>query len=445
MSKNFTDITMKNYVKFILPTIFSMMIISIYNMTDGIFVSRKLGPTALAGLNLTMPGMNMIFGIMFMFVIGSSAIIGIQMGAKENEKANKSFSNLIYALIAASIAFIFVAIFLTGPICKLLGASDILLPYSKTYLSILFLGAGAFATKFFTEIFLRLEGKFNLSLLATIAGGVANIAFDYLFIYVLDMGIAGAALGTVLGAFVNGLFGIVYFAMKKSNLRFVKTKIDWKFQRNTVVNGSSEMVTSLSNAFTTFLFNTILLKTVGEVGISSISIVLYVNFLLSSIFIGISMGIQPLLSYNYGAKAMDNIKKLLRISACIITVIGVLSFIIANVFKYQLIGLFDVTDPELLKLTSTAFIFASFGYLMGGFNVLSSGFFTALGNGKYSAIISFSRSIIIKSALVLILPVFMGINGVWLTLPLSDFICLFLTAYFFIKVFKRNIKSSLAA
>jgi putative MATE family efflux protein len=441
MNKKFTNINLKNYLKIVFPTIFSMIFISIYTMTDGIFVSNRLGHTALAALNITLPVFNFIFGSIFMVVIGASAIIGINLGAKDIDKANKNFSNMIYVLVFISFFFLFIGVFFTNTIVELLGAKGNLVPYAKDYLFILFIGSFCFVVKLFTETFLRIEGQFKLSLIATIVGGIINILFDYIFMYPLDMGIRGAALGTILGAFVNGLFGIIYFALKFSKIRFILTKIDFSFIKESIINGSSEMVSSISAGITTLIFNLVLLNLVGELGVSSISIIIYINFLLSSVFIGISSGIQPLISYNFGAKLINNIYKLLKISIIIIAVISTFSFTICNVFKYQLISLFETKNAELITMTAEAFSISSFTFFINGFNILGSGFFTALNNGKYSAIISFSRSIIFKILLVLTLPYLMGLKGVWLTTPLSEFLCLCITIYFYKKVKIRELSS----
>ncbi|PAB60064.1 MATE family efflux transporter [Anaeromicrobium sediminis] len=439
MNKDFENINFKNYLKFVLPTIFSMVFISIYTMTDGIFVSKKLGSTALAALNVTLPAFNFIFGSIFMIVIGASAIIGINIGAKEVEKANKNFSNMIYALAFIGLFYFVIGLFFTKSIASLLGAKEDLLPYATDYLFILFIGSIGFVIKLFTEIFLRLEGKFNLSLFATVVGGVANVILDYLFIYELDMGIKGAALGTILGAFINGLFGVVYFAFKESKIRFIFTKINFNFLKDSMINGSSEMVSSLSTGITTFLFNTVLLNSVGEIGVSSISIILYVNFLLSSIFIGISMGIQPLLSYNFGANHFNNINKLVKMSSILIGTISIIAFAICNTFKFQLISLFNTDNITLIQMTAQAFTIFSFTFFISGFNILGSNFFTSLNNGKYSAIISFSRSIVFKSIIILTLPSIIGLNGVWLTIPLSEYLCIIITLYFYTKVKKTQL------
>ncbi|QUH30422.1 MATE family efflux transporter [Vallitalea guaymasensis] len=441
MNKDFTKIDLKNYLKFVFPTIISMVFISIYTMTDGIFVSNRLGSTALAALNITIPAFNFIFGSIFMVVIGASAIIGINLGAEDIEKANKNFSSMIYVLVFICFFYLFIGIFFTNQIVKLLGAKGDMIPYAKDYLFILFVGSFCFVGKLFTEVFLRIEGKFNLSLAATIAGGLVNILFDYIFIYSLDMGIKGAAYGTILGAFINGLVGIIYFAFKSSKIRFGLTKIDFGFIRESLVNGSSEMVSSISAGITTFIFNMVLLNLVGELGVSSISIILYINFLLSSIFIGIATGIQPLISYNFGANLIENINKLLKISVIIIGTISAFSFIVCNIFRYQLISLFETKNAELIKMTAEAFKIFSFTFFINGFNILGSGFFTALNNGKYSAIISFSRSIIFKIVLVLTLPYLMGLKGVWLATPLSECLCLCLTVYFYKKVRRLEMKN----
>lgn len=440
MHKDFTSINYRNFIKFVLPTIFSMMFISIYTMTDGIFVANRLGDTALAALNIAMPAFNFIFGSIFMVVVGSSAVIGINLGAKEFDKANKNFANMTYLLGGLVVIYLVVGLLFSENIARLLGAEDELLAYATDYLFILFVCAIGFVLKLFAEVFLRLEGKFNLSLIATVTGGILNIILDYLFMYQFDMGIKGAALGTIIGAFVNGLFGLLFFMSKKCNIKFRWARYNGNFVKESLLNGSSEMVSSISAGITTFLFNMVLLKQVGKTGVSSISILLYINFLLSSIFIGISMGIQPLLSYNYGAKEKDNIKKLVKMSCIIIGCISIFAFAGCNLFKYNLIALFTKEQNNLVEMTANAFSLFSFTFFVNGFNILGSAYFTALGNGKYSAIISFARSMIFKCVLILTLPLVLGLTGVWITIPISEYLCLIITIYFYRKCNKKVIE-----
>ncbi|WDV44145.1 MATE family efflux transporter [Clostridiaceae bacterium M8S5] len=437
MKKHFENINVKSYFKFVLPTIFSMLFISVYSMTDGIFISNRLGSSALASLNITLPASNFIFGSVFMVVIGASAIIGINIGAKKIKEANENFSNMIYILAGLVFIYLIIGLFFAEDIAELLGAKGELLPLATDYLTVILLGSIGFVIKFFTEVFLRLEGKFNLSMFATIIGGVANVGFNYVFMYIFDMGMTGAALGTIFGAFINGIIGVLYFCLNYSSLKFRFVKIDTKFIKSSLANGSSEMVSSLSTGITTFIFNTVLLKLVGKIGVSSISIVLYANFFLSSIFIGLSMGIQPLLSYNFGAEKIGNIKKLLKISIITIGSISLVSFTICNIFKYHLIHLFERTNLDLIMMTGRAFTICSFAFFVNGFNILGSAFFTSINNGKYSAIISFSRSLIFKMILVLLLPKILGLNGVWMTMPLSEYLCIIMTMYFYKKCKKR--------
>lgn len=236
-----------------------------------------------------------------------------------------------------------------------------------------------------------------------------------------------------MGALINGLFGVVYFLSRNSKLKLVKTKVYFKFLKNSLLNGSSEMVTSVSSGITTLIFNLILIKLAGDIGLSSISIILYLNFFLSSIFIGLSMGIQPIISYNFGAKLFDNIKKLLRLSLIIILVIGVIAFLGCNIFKYPLVYLFERENVELINLTAGALTFFSLTFLINEINILASSVFTALNNGKYSAIIAFARSLVFNVGLVLILSHLFGFNGVWLTKPLAEILCLSITIYFYKK------------
>ena len=267
--------------------------------------------------------------------------------------------------------------------------------------------------------------KPHLGLALTILGGVSNIVFDYLFIVVLQMGVAGAAIGTSIGYALPAIISLLYFALnRKGTLYLIKPVFDKNVLLKTCTNGSSEMVTNLAIAIVTLLFNKIMLKYMGENGVAAITIVLYAQFLLTSIFMGFSSGIAPVFSYNYGNNNKVQIKKLFKMSVGIISVLSLAMFLIAILFATPIISVFTSPDSEVFAITYHGFFLFSISYLFTGMNIFSSSMFTAFSNGKVSAMLSFLRTFVFLIAALLILPELMGVDGIWLAVPIAELLAI---------------------
>ncbi|MPQ43839.1 MATE family efflux transporter [Clostridium tarantellae] len=425
------------FMKFVAPAILSMVFISLYTIIDGIFVSTLIGSDALASINITLPIINLIFGIAIMFGTGGSALVAIKLGEKKFKNANKSFSLLFIVAALIGILFsLFCFVFIT-PICKFLGATESLLPYCISYGRIIAIFIPIFIIKTMLEFFVRTDGNFNFSLLLSIIGGLINIIFDYVFIKILGIGIAGAALATGLGVLISALLGIWYFTSSKSTLKFTKPNFDFNLLRDTLINGSSEMVTELSTAITTLLFNMLTLKYAGENGVAALTIILYAHFLLVSTYLGFSSGIAPLISYNYGAKNTDKLKETYKYSKIFILNSSIIIFIIALLFSKNIVGIFVEQTNDVFYLALSGMKIFSFSFLFVGINIFASSLFTSFSNGKLSAIISFSRTFVFILIGAFILPLIFKINGIWLTVPFSEILTVIISILF-IKKYKEK-------
>ncbi len=270
------------------------------------------------------------------------------------------------------------------------------------------------------------------------AGGIANVILDWLFMSVFDMGIKGAALATGIGYAIPAVFGVIYFTVKRGCiLCFEKTHLEPKMLLSACFNGSSEMVTNLANGVTTFLFNLMMMKLIGEDGVAAITVALYAQFLLTAVYMGYSGGIAPVISYNYGKQDKEALHKTVKISLIFIILNSLLWFVLSIVLEDVITGIFIRNNDSVKKIIDDGWKIFVLTFLVSGFNIYSSSMFTALSNGVISALISFLRTFGFLSACILLLPVLMDINGIWLSVPLAEALTLIVSVFCFIKFRKR--------
>jgi Na+-driven multidrug efflux pump len=282
-------------------------------------------------------------------------------------------------------------------------------------------------------MFFVVDGKPNLGLIFGVIGGVMNIVLDYVFIVILKMGVSGAAIGTGLGICISAFAFLIYFSKKKPGLHFVKPKWDGKVLLSTCTNGASEMVTNLAVTITMPLFNITILKFAGESGVAAVGIVMYAQFLLISIFLGYSQGVAPIFGYSYGAKNYAQLKKIFRISLGVVIVASISSYVISMLGADVIIGVFVEKSSNAFALAQHGFYLFSFSFIFMGFNIFSSAMFTALSNGKISAAISFVRTFLFVIVAILVLPLIIGIDGIWIAIPVAEFAAMFVSIFFLVK------------
>ncbi len=413
-------ITIGNILKFTVPTMVRMLFVSMYSIVDGIVVSNYIGSLGLSAINIVFPVLNVCMAITFVFATGGNALIGKLLGEGKKEEACSFFTLVILVNLAVMAVMLAVFLGFGEEIYLHIGSDEEILPYCMEYGTIMVLAGPIWSLQILFQGFLVTADRPNLGLWLSIAAGVLNIILDILLVGYLDFGIAGAAYASMAGMVVAGLLPLLVFANPKSLLHFAKPKWTGKALLYSMGNGASEMVTSLSSAITTALFNLQMMAIVGEKGVAAISAVLYLQFLFVAIFVGFSMGIGPLFSYNYGSENRDNIKKLFAIAMKIIGVISVSMFAIAEIFDRPLVMIFASQDETLAELMVTGFRIVAVSVVFSGINIFASGFFTALNNGKISAFISILRTLIFEAGALLLLPKFFAIDGVWWALPAAE-------------------------
>lgn len=404
----------KRLLKFVFPSIIMMVFTSIYGVVDGLFVSNIVGKAAFAAINLIMP-VNMIFGgIGFMLGTGGSALVAKTLGEKEPEKANRYFTMMILITAIIGVITSAIGIGIMRPVSLLLGADEAMLTNCILYGRIMMAFNVSFMLQNAFQGFLITAEKPSLGLAVTVIAGITNMVLDALFIGVFHWGVAGAAFATGVSQCVGGLIPLFYFLRpNRSLLRLVKTKLELRPIVKACVNGSSEMVSSVTSSVVGILYNFQLLKYAGQNGVASYGVLMYVQFILAAIFIGYSMGIAPVIGYHYGADNHSELKNLLKKSTLLMVGIGSIMELTAEIFAIPLAQIFVGYDVDLLNMTVHALRISSLAFLITGFNIFASSFFTALNNGGVSAAISFLRTFIFKFSTVLILPLIVGLDGIW--------------------------------
>lgn len=424
-----TKMTYLQFLNYLVPSILTMIFLSFYTTIDGFFVSKYAGSHALAGINIVIPVTCVIFGVSVMLATGAGAIIGERLGQKKEQEANEIFSFITLVLLIFSIVFTIAGIVFLKPICIFLGSSPLLLKHVLPYAFVIFIGTIPMSFKLFFEYLVRTDGKAKIGLVMSLVGLVLNVVLDYIFVALLHLGTFGAAWGTLLSIFVSMLIGFVYF-LKYSHIKFCKPKLNWSVLLKSCTNGSNEMLTEMSTGITTFLFNLIIMKFFGEDGIAAVTIIMYIYYFFISFYMGIAVATAPVISYNVGAGNEEKIRETTRYSFITIAITSLLILAISLLCGQQIIHLFSkggnvfALTWEGLKLFSPVFLFI-------GLNVFLSGYFTALGNGFISALISSLRSLIFVVLFILLLPHFLGAAGVWMTMPLAEALTIFIAVYLY--------------
>ncbi|WP_411329183.1 MATE family efflux transporter [Blautia hansenii] len=431
------DFKFFSLLRFALPTMVMMIFMSLYSIVDGIFISRLLGTNALSATNIVYPVISIVFAVGIMLSTGGSALIAKKLGEGKEREAREDFSFLTLVSFLFGIAILLIGNIFIEPIVRALGSTDALLPYCVDYLSVSLLLAPAAMLQMMFQTFFVTAGKPLIGLMLTISGGVANMILDYLFMGPFNMGISGAALATGIGELIPAVIGLFYFLFTRHSLYLTKPVVRFQVLKESCFNGSSEMVTNLSTAVVTYLFNITMLKFLGEPGVAAITIVLYGQFLFNALYMGFSMGVAPVISYNHGSQNLPLLKRIFKICIGFISISSILITIMALVSSPVIVEIFTPIGSATYDIAKTGFFLFSINYIFAGINIYSSSMFTAFSDGKVSALISFVRTFVLIVLNILLLPYLIGVNGVWLAVPAAEFMTLFLSVYLFYK--KRDV------
>lgn len=423
--------TYSKLLRFVFPSIIMMVFTSIYGVVDGLFVSNFAGKTAFASINLVMPFVMILGGIGFMIGTGGTALVSKVLGEGKKEKANEIFTMMIIFTLLLGALLSVIGVISMPWVAKFLGATEEMMADCVIYGRIVTGFTVAFMLQNVFQSFLIAAEKPKLGLLATVLAGITNMALDAIFIIVFKWGVAGAAIATGLSQCVGGIFPLIYFLRKNSSLlRLTKTKLEIKPILNACGNGSSELMSNISSSVVSMIYNFQLMKYVGEDGVSAYGVLMYVQFIFVAIYIGYAIGCAPITGYHFGARNHNELKNMLRKSSFLSAVSGVVLTILAIALSSPLAKLFVGYDEELYELTRHAFRLFAYSFLLAGFNIFTSSFFTALNNGAVSAAISFMRTLIFQTSSVLILPIFLGVDGIWWAITVAEVFAFILSLTF---------------
>lgn len=428
--------TYSRLIRFTFPSIIMMIFTSIYCVVDGLFISNFVGKIPFAAINLIWPYLMAMGVIGFMLGSGGSALVSRSLGEGKRERANQEFSLLVYAAIVLGLIITVVGILIMRPVAKLLGAEGEILELCVLYGNLIMAAQTAFILQCMFQTFFITAEKPKLGLITTIAAGVTNMVLDFLFVAVFSWGLVGAALATAFSQAVGGILPLFYFARNNNSLlRLTKTSWNRKALLIACSNGSSELMTNLSSSIVSSLYNLQLLRLAGENGVAAYGVIMYSNFVFIAIFIGYSIGVAPVIGFHYGAGNTDELKSLFRKSLILVFLSGGGMLILGQVLALPVAQIFVGYDAALLTLTARGFKLYALSFLLMGFNIFSSAFFTALSNGFVSAVISFMRTLVFQIASILILPLmFPGTDGIWLAVVAAELLGLAVTVWFFFRM-----------
>ena len=409
----------KEYLQYLAPSVISMVFLSFYTTIDGFFVSRYVGAQALAAINIIVPLTCVFFGISVMLATGSGAIVGIRQGEGRHHEANSFYTFVIICLLIIIVLLTLGFLIFLDPILRLSGSTDALMPYTKPYGFWTVMMIPAMMLKLFFEYYSRIDGHPKVAMAMSVSGLTANIILDWLFVAVFKWGISGAGMATGLSMYISAAVGLFHFVSKRSHLKFVKPKIEIRQFFVACYNGISEMMTELSTGVTTLLFNLTLLKFAGENGVAAMSIITYFYYFFTAVYFGVTFAAQPVISYNLGARNQSKMNEIVKHSYVTLAWTSIAIVGLSFIFAKPLVMIFSI-DPAVTSIAIPGFKIFCIAFLLCGVNIFISGYFTAIGNGAMSAIVSFCRSLIFVVVYLATLPQLFDISGVWMTNPMAE-------------------------
>ena len=428
-----TEKISKLFIKFSIPAILSLTIAGVQTMVDGIFLGNFVGTNAMASVNIAAPFMQLMIGMNLIIGIGGASYIGRSLGEGQVKRAQDIFKSACLFMIGLSIVILVLGFTFSHQLASFLGANDVLLADSSTYIKILALFAPFIGLSFILGVFVRCIGKPNVYLISSVASLFANIILNYVLIKQLKLGIVGAPIATGLSFTTSFLIAAIPFVKKSAVLNFFTGKFNWKLTGQLLYNGSSEGVSSLATAISTFVFNMAFMRIAGEVGVSAFTAIGYISLFASLIVVGVSAGIGPVISYNYGAQLHDRVKQMMNISCKMAIIMGSALVVLIFLFGKYLIMMFVSDNQAVLDLALHGSKIYAFTFFFNGLNILFSGYFTSIGDALSSIIVAVCRGMIFILLGISILPQFIGISGVWRTVPVAEVLTLLVVIFLFKK------------
>ncbi|MCT4618385.1 MAG: MATE family efflux transporter [Marinisporobacter sp.] len=418
----------KEFMKYAVPSVIGMMVSALYIVVDGIFVGRGVGASALASINVALPITTLMIAITMMITMGGAAVMSIKFGENKYEEGNNIFLQSLFLIIAITGVVSIISVIFPEQLARMLGASDELLKGTAEYLRYYMLFGLGFSGSLALSAFVRNDGNPNLAMISLILGAVTNIALDYTFIFIFNLGIIGAAVASGLGQLSSVFLLLTHFLRKRGNLKLYMPKLKKQELIRIIRAGTPEFIVQVSPAVSVFAFNQVIIRRIGEIGIAGFSIIGYISAVLLALFIGISQGIQPLLSYNYGKGDYEKVKKVFKIGVKTNFTASLIIYGILLLFGEKIISIFN-GDRILVKLTYEAMIIYAFSFVIASINIVNVTYHQSTENSKIANIISTSRGMIFTILAIIILPLIIGDIGIWISIILGELLTLALIIY----------------
>lgn len=426
------EFNLKSLLKFAMPTVAMMVLLNLYTMVDGIFVTRFIGTNAASSINIIWPFVNLTMGIGIMLATGGTAVVAKKLGQNREKEALSDFTFLVIVGLIISIIIAVLGIVFLEDIALLLGATPLLLKDSCTYGFYWIVLTPLTILKSIFEYFFVTAGRPKLGLLTSVMGGLTNVVLDYLLIVVFQFGIGGASLASVMSEFLPCVIGLVFYCNKKNAIHFVKPKFNFKVLTKSCSIGASEMITNVSTGITTFLFNIALLKFAGEDGVAAITIIIYVDMLMIGLCLGFTSGVAPVISYNYGSQNRPQIRRLIHYCLKLMGIFSILAFAFIEGAAPALIGIFVDPGTHVYNIGINGLRIYALGFILKGFNTFIAGMFAAFSNGPVSAVLSFLKNLGLLGTGIILLPYAFGLGGVWMAVPIAESITAVIALILFI-------------
>ncbi len=434
----------RKFLKYVIPSVSAMWIYALYTMATGIVVANGVSEIALAALNISMPYINVTFAIAVLFAVGASTVASINLGNNEKKEANEIFTMSAVTLMIISITVTIVVIFNIENIAYFLGATEKTIIFVKDYLGILSIFSIFAMLSYYFEVLVKADSNPHLAIIGVGISAIVNIFFVYLFVIKMNFGIKGAALASGLAYISSTIFYVLHFVRSGSKLKFVSFKFDLGLIKKIAPLGLSDFITEFSTGFITFMFNRVILKNVGELGIITYTVIVLVNSFVAMTMAGISQGTQPLVSYYYGREDDKAYTYFLKNAIQTVGLVSLTIYAIITIFAKQIVGVYiNQNQIEIFNYAVNSLRIYAPAYLLMGFNYVFIGFYTAIEKPLYSMIISVGRGMLIITASLYTMTTIFGSNGIWMTSFVTEIICLILSVVIFIKYYYHDLVSGI--
>ncbi|QSX07951.1 MATE family efflux transporter [Alkalibacter rhizosphaerae] len=422
----------KLLLKFSIPAIVGMLVNSIYNIVDRIYIGNGVGSLGIGGITVGFPVMMINMAISMLIGFGANAVISIRLGQNRRDDAEEILGNAFILFIISAFAVTTLGLIFLEPLLRIFGASDVLLPYAKDYMSIILMGNIFMTLSFGMNNFIRAEGNPKIAMKTMIIGAVTNIILDPIFIFVLGWGMKGAAFATILSQGVSMLWVLNYFFGGKSLLKIHTKNFRLRFEtvRTIAALGFAPFAMQLANSVQNMIMNQSLMTYGGEIALSAMGVTMSIMTLIFMPMIGINQGSQPIIGYNYGAKKYDRVKETLKLAIIASVSIALFGWIITRLWPGQLIAVFNRSDAELLEIGKMQMRIGLSVFPLIGFQIVGANYFQAVGKPRHASFLSLSRQFFFLIPLLLIMPRFFGLAGVYAAMPVSDILAVTVTGIF---------------